>query len=645
MKFNLLTKAMLCGAAVAMVSCSNDEPVKGDQQKPLDGDVAYMTVNIQDVNGKLSRATSPSDAPYDYGTGDETKVSTAKFMFFDKNGNYMNIQANKWEDGGLNQTTPDANIEHYGKNTIVLRGLKGTDSYPAYMVVVLNDYDFQPASTLAETSKVITDIKNDKSFIMSSTSYFGDEDTDAVRHNDKYYYAVGLKSTDFALEPADGKSSQVDVYVERVAAKVTLINNAEGATTIGGYPAFPVNITVGGTGNDDPDNDDEIIEGDNKVFVQILGWDLNCTPYESYICKQLNADWKTTAPFTNWQKPADFRSFWGQSVVYGQEIGNGNVTYKDYASLNGTVGSPVYTHEHTNTVENIKLSNKEAVNESKVTSVLVKAKVVDKDGNALDLAQMMGVWYTYDGLKNLALSNTDAAGKLNYYIADGTTDVQKRDEFGNLLWEQYAEDVLDADGVTVLHKKGEYKLDETGNKIPVMETLNSYKQVDASFLTFVKKEGGKTAEINIVASVPENTTLYQKNSDGTFTEYADQEEAAAAFIAAVKETVDSYHTMLAATDGATFYNIPIEHLNEDNKDIKPYKLAEANYGIVRNHSYVLTINKIGNMGHPVFVPGNGGENPTPGEPIVPDDEQEDTYWLGATINILSWKIVNQNVDL
>lgn len=644
MKLNLLTKTMLCGAAVAMVACSTDEPVNGDQQKPIEGDVAYMTVNIQDVNGRISRATTPNDT-YDYGTGNETAVSNAKFLFFDKDGNYMNIQANKWEEGGTNSGTPTNNIEHYGKNTIVLRGLKGTDSYPHYMIVVLNDYDFQPASTLAETSKRITDIKKGDNFIMSTTSYFGDEKTDTDRHVDDYYYAVKLKTTDFKKEPADGTSSKVDVFVERVAAKVTLVNEAEGATTIGGYDAFPVNITVGGTGNDDPDTDDTIVEGDNRVYVQILGWDLNCTPYESYICKQLDSEWKTTAPFTNWQKPGDYRSFWGQSVVYDKAIGNGNVTYKDYASLNGTLNTPLYTHEHTNTIDNIKLSDKDAVNRSKVTSVLLKTKIVDKDGNGLDLVEIMGIWYTYDGLKNRVLSNMDAADKLNYYTVEGTTDVQKRDENGNLLWEQYDADVTGENG-TILHKKGDYKLDAEGNKIPVMETLNNYKQVDASYLSFVKKEDGKTAEINVVASVPENTTFYKKNADGTFTAYTADEKAGEAFVAAVEEFMATYPTMLAADKGASYYNIPIEHLNEDNKENGVYTgLAEGNYGVVRNHSYKLTISKIQNVGHPVFVPGNGGENPTPGEAIIPDDETDDTFWLGATINILSWKIVNQNVEL
>ena len=87
-----------------------------------------------------------------------------------------------------------------------------------------------------------------------------------------------------------------------------------------------------------------------------------------------------------------------------------------------------------------------------------------------------------------------------------------------------------------------------------------------------------------------------------------------------------------------YYNIPIEHLNNDeisetdgNKTI-----PEAKYGVVRNHHYVVTINKLENMGHGIFDSS---------EAIVPGDDDKETYYVGANINILSWKIVTQGVDL
>ena len=83
-----------------------------------------------------------------------------------------------------------------------------------------------------------------------------------------------------------------------------------------------------------------------------------------------------------------------------------------------------------------------------------------------------------------------------------------------------------------------------------------------------------------------------------------------------------------------YYNIPIEHLNNDAAENGT--VPEAKYGVVRNHHYVVTIDKLEKIGKGIFD-GN--------EKIVPGDPNDDTYYVGAKINILSWKIVSQNVEL
>jgi hypothetical protein len=93
-----------------------------------------------------------------------------------------------------------------------------------------------------------------------------------------------------------------------------------------------------------------------------------------------------------------------------------------------------------------------------------------------------------------------------------------------------------------------------------------------------------------------------------------------------------------------YYNIPIEHLNQaDNEtsatsDTKAAitKIHEGHYGVVRNHWYKLTINKI-------TGPGHGIQDPD--EPIVPNPDVEEDYYIGARINILAWKTLSQTVSL
>ena len=103
-----------------------------------------------------------------------------------------------------------------------------------------------------------------------------------------------------------------------------------------------------------------------------------------------------------------------------------------------------------------------------------------------------------------------------------------------------------------------------------------------------------------------------------------------------------------------YYNIPIKHLRggemltekvptdayyysvNDAEGNLVFALREADYGVVRNHYYQITVNKIANLGKAV---SNGDED------IIPNTDFSELYYVGASINILSWKIVNQGVNL
>lgn len=78
------------------------------------------------------------------------------------------------------------------------------------------------------------------------------------------------------------------------------------------------------------------------------------------------------------------------------------------------------------------------------------------------------------------------------------------------------------------------------------------------------------------------------------------------------------------TKGYTYYYTTIEHLG-------------TSYGIVRNHCYDIKITKVGGLGTPVYDPT---KIITPEKP-----EEQEALNLATRINILSWHIVSQNVEL
>ena len=85
---------------------------------------------------------------------------------------------------------------------------------------------------------------------------------------------------------------------------------------------------------------------------------------------------------------------------------------------------------------------------------------------------------------------------------------------------------------------------------------------------------------------------------------------------------------LLYAEGQTYYIVDIEHLGT----------AGAKYGVVRNHVYQIDIESITGYGSPVYSGDIGYIKPE--YPTV----EEDSY-VAARINVLSWKVVKQGVDI
>lgn len=95
-----------------------------------------------------------------------------------------------------------------------------------------------------------------------------------------------------------------------------------------------------------------------------------------------------------------------------------------------------------------------------------------------------------------------------------------------------------------------------------------------------------------------------------------------------QETVNASFKNIATfkywNEGRTYFYTDIEH----NGNI---------CGIVRNHLYKLTINSITGFGTPV---------PDPDKEIIPEKPTDDeNSYIAAKVEILSYKVVSQSVDL
>lgn len=600
-------------AAIAlMAACSNDEIAPEVDNTTLPGVAngeAYLNVRLQDASA-MTRAT---DGGYENGIASEHTVKDAQFFFFDAQGVFVG-KASVWNGGNDNgdHGSTGNNVEFKGNTVIVLRGVT-EKNFPEYLLTVINAEGFTAQPTIEATSQSLKQWYNtytetvegkDPStvdcFVMSTSSYFG---TDETKHNNNFYYATKILSTQFKPEPiAAAESGAVQVYVERLAAKVQ-VETGEKLTSVGtdkdGKKLYKLNnVTIAGNENGQVAPN----EGVTEVYVKFSNWGLSATTKDSYLSKQLKDSWKETAPFANWDNSGDYRCFWAQSTVYDKTIvtegENKTLNYTTFGNLKNTVDGNkdnngyAYCNENTNIVDRITENGK--IDPAKATSVLLGAMLCDKDGNELDLIRHNGLLFKKDDYKKYVINAINKSKPINIYVADSENE-------GKYIQATELPSWLDLKRVT---------------------------------------EGDNKGMIKVVAN--EKATIsgtYYHIEEGVSTAYTD----AAAVIKALQDALDGYssdETLLlsdeAFTKGKMYYNIPIEHLAGFGTEGENTKvIIEGSYGVVRNHWYRITLNKIENIGTGVFDPN---------EEIIPEIPEQ-KYYLDATINILSWKIVNQSVEL
>ncbi len=623
-----ISKKLLLGVSVlALAACSNEEPlVGGDDQsqtviKPS-GDVAYLNVRLQsaDSNSRADYEDGEGNVHGDYYYGNENDVANAYFYFYDEDGKFV-LESNTWL--GADPGTAD-HIEMEGKTTIVLTGLTGK-SYPSWVVTVLNRPEndangnpFTPGATLKEMGEILLDsYLSGKNFVMTTSSFLGG--VNASTTGDYTYFATKLKPTDFKEEgktytEEDGMTS-VDIYVERLAARVGVslaldpkVNPKHDKTfKFNGkdYNLYGLNVSV--AGSDNP-NIGGSITAATKVYVAIIGWELNSTAKKTNLMKDLG-DWTAESAIGGaagwWNKPADHRSFWGKSYTYGKkgtelsDSKTGALKTNEFAwnqltlavSEGRFIGDRAYCNETTNIPANLIASGATDVTTENISpkytpSVVLSAVVCDENGKALTLVKYQGVEYTEEGFlkRILSIANT----KKFYIHVEGSAD--------------YAQvDVKDVELVSA--------------------------SVDTKQLGSVK-----------VALKDNNITYYKIKDGATKTdgkyEPEDLEEVSADVINEhYAQYTDAAHLAIAKTDGAMFYTIPLTHLNKGTGN----NVVEGQYGVVRNHIYDLSITKIKSLGEGVFDPEN--------EHIDPEEPKNPTFYVESAINILSWKIVSQSVEI
>lgn len=329
----------------------------------------------------------------------------------------------------------------------------------------------------------------------------------------------------------------------------------------------------------------DLENGGYTLSFKLEGFALNATNNKEYYLKNLDATWNATTPWSGWNDASDFRCFWSKDPNYDAVPTTGDLTFVGYEDVDKLAADETSHTEYCkeNTLTGARYT---AGNFTECTHALIVGHYELTDNDNPDAGVIKGsddkpiTFYMY---RNTAYLEDDL---MNIIANNGFVYVKTNDNL-----ETY--EIADADA---------YKLVQTENDVTVV--------ADADNNTL-------TAALNWEEG--DETTYYTRSGD-TFTAITEDN------LSTINETISSVGTIEVYTNGMGYYAVPIEHLATS---------GDGQYGVVRNHSYVLTVESITGLADGIFSPGN---------PIVPTPPVK-KYYVGATLNILSWHVVNQSVNL
>ena len=573
--------------ALTFAACSSEDVVEAPGPNVITPEMAtsYANVKIALSSNLGTRAFGSDDTNFDLGTEAEAAVKSLTLVFIDESGEIVGTGTADEFTSSTDRTTTstDQSISDIYQQAIIKVSLNPGSAVPTKMYAYVNAGENVNGNTTA-TTESLGDLTN--GLVMTNAGYFS---------GSNYKIAVDINAEDqlysTAAEAAAEGVNVVEIFVERLAAKVALslkdeISEAEKTAEIVLYDV-----------NDNP----------YKIVYDPWSWATTGLADKTYLLKQPWTESLTWANATN-------RSYWATGVYYG-------TPYAKY-----TTESPL-TYRSANQIISINSDLAHKFNATAANDYVMEHTFGDaaKNGDSFDPVMTSTSAIVVGQYKVVALDeNGDASnfegdgdGEYDFYVA------LRGAEDGKPSYTIYSKEDL----VKYLYKRNGIKMAVTSGASAeeTWETTNILDYLDA-----VKNEGTGKYELKKVSG----KTLYSgENFD---TPVADE---------SITATSNAKHYR----NGWAYFFVPIKHNYTDEATV-------GSYGVVRNHSYKLTVNKIVGLGAPLDE-GKIGEDPKntdpddpdpndPGEnPVDPDpDDLKDAY-INATLKVLSWHVIGQNVDL
>lgn len=573
----------MAGAAMiaSLASCSTEKvEVKPDVITP-DMAGAYAKIAVSSPKTASTKADDVMTA--DELKAIESEVKTVNLAFYDEYGTYVGTATQVSDATITNDETPNVS-DKYARvfKLSLIEGANAPTQVVAFINTDLKNNNLDvlgggikfPAESLYDNTKG----DNNTGFVMTNSGYF---------NKDKEWVIAAPLTGDFYDSPTlakEGETINAEIYVERLAAKITVKKGDSIDET-------KLNYVV-----------KDIKGKDVTLKFTPTNWAPTGVAKEEYLVKpEFTAaeDWTWT-----YNDETNSRSYWAEGVYYNDTFDEyytdgavtEKLTYVKFGELEGlgAVGENAqYVPEHTTTLQ------------------------VGEDANGLPTGQ-----------ENI-VANTYALIVGEYAVSGGTDATWFKGE------ENHTDFYLLLAGM-----EGEKKLYTIYTKSQLIGLLLHYNKVETVYTA-----GSDTP-------YPTNPAATDFDTNFDFTKYLDvkpNEDGKYALAAKEGATeklyTDAGNTELDITglDAAT--NSRNYHYNNGQAYFNALIKHDANgetpiYGVVRNHSYILTITSIENLGAPLDGDILGDE-----DPIVPNPDELKDHYIKASINVLSWHEKSNDVTL